>query len=421
MYMQRYPILLLASLLIWPLWLPAQALVGERRVKEFETDESWPYPYESVTDQAIPLAIAFKPVVQLDGGSFVQVWKSRKGGFRDRMLTAYNLFLEQSWETEVKLDREEDIIYLMHADTLVYLVSRAYDYGKKIHQARARAFGVESGVLQQDTIIWTIFGERDIDMMAVSSPDGEQVLLFHLYQDEPMRQVGITYGEVGWDDRAGFKARQAAHLNYLLLDRRLGTRAVGQFDLPVRKRLVVDCRPDDAGNVYVVQHERPRQLHVYQRRPGDTTQYHLAYDSFVKLEYLSDHQHAHLPALAASGQRLFVSMGVVQRRGRMRGTKAFRLIGFDFARQEVDVRREAEVTSTLLVAVQKQREAYDLRTLRRFEDYALRDILEMDDGSLWLMVQHTEAHNMRPVGSEFGPRVSHTVPISYEMEDLILF
>ena len=411
--------LILGLMLGWWTSLSAQALLGERRLKEVETQDTWPYPYDGINPQGMPLSIPFDPMVQIDEGTFAQIWKPRRGSFRDRKLTAYNLFLEQLWEASLELAREEEVLHLMAVDTLVVLLTTDYDYGQKVHTARARSYGAASGLLHQDTVVWTVFGERDADILLTPAPDGQRLLLYHFYQDQTLRQVNRYYDYVGWDDRPGYKARQAEHLSYLLLDQHFGEFSRGRFDLRTRKRLALDCRPDNAGNVYVTVHERPRQVHVYQRRPGDSTQYHLGYSDFVKLEYLNDERYTHLPPLAGADQRLYLSVAEVQRRGRMRGTRAFRVVCFDFAKGELDLSREAEVTSTLLVAVQKQREAYDLRPLRRFEDYALRDLIQMDDGSLWLLVQHTETHTVRTGGDPL--RADSPTRVQYELEDIILF
>lgn len=412
------PCLWLLSLLL-PLVLPAQALLGERRLKEHEANEVWPYPYDGFSLQGVQTFIPFDPLAATDPGHFVQLWKPRRGSYRDRRLTAYNLFLEQLWETELELGRNETILHFMPADTLVLLLSTEFDYSQKAHTARARTYGASSGQLYRDTIVWTVFGESDLEILFSPSPDGQQLLLYHYYQDKALRRVSRHYDHVHWDDRPGYKARHAEHLTYLLIDPQLTPQAQGTFDLRTRRRLVLDCRPDDAGHVYVTVHERPKQLHVYQRRRGDSTQRHLVYEDFVRLEYLTNDRYAHLPPLAGRGQRFYVSMGEVQRRGRMRGTRAFRVVCFDFARGEVDLRREAEVTSTLLVAVQKQREAFDLRPLRRFENYVLRDLIEMSDSSLWLITQHTEEHSIRTGGDPLRP--DSPTRTQYKMEDLILF
>ncbi|MCB0852507.1 MAG: hypothetical protein KDD63_09805, partial [Bacteroidetes bacterium] len=132
----------------------AQEVIGDLELKDFPTESPYIYPYEYVNYQSEHIYLAHIPALRINRGEFVHLWKSEKGNYRKRKLTKYNLFMEILWETEFKLDQEEDIFHFFrHKDQLIVL-TREYVFPSRTHWIKARVFSTEDGEQIKSLLLW---------------------------------------------------------------------------------------------------------------------------------------------------------------------------------------------------------------------------------------------------------------------------
>ena len=144
----------------------------------------------------------------------------------------------------------------------------------------------------------------------------------------------------------------------------------------------------------------------------------LEYEEFSDLKEIQEDYTTHFPPATGENERLYITLAERVLRGKRKGTKAFQIINFDFEKEEVDLTRKVEVTSTLLVSAEKQREKFGLRPLKRFDEYLIRDIVEMEDRSLWLITQKYQSTDYRSAAGR-----DQALRTSYEqnIEEMVLY
>ncbi|GAB4418010.1 MAG: hypothetical protein OHK0039_29070 [Bacteroidia bacterium] len=389
----RTSLCFLALLLAASAPLGAQRVLGEHKIRKFPTEDNDVYPYDYLRQPGTTLFALHDPCVQVGEGEYVHIWQPDRGFARERMMRKYDIFAEERWAIELELEREEEILHCYAVDTAVVLITTRFDFDKDQHLVYARTYDLETGEAAEPRILYLVNGKSDQEVLLALAPGGQHFLLYHFKSESPVQRVGLQYDRVMGDDQPGYRVVSARHVYFSFFDLSLELLDTGVLDLPTRHCVVQDCRPDSAGNVYVVVHERRQRLHVFQHRRADHSQQHLVHEDYVRAGELYDPYLTHQPPLAARGGRLYITQPTIRKQGRGRGLQRLDVLCFDFGAGRVDRSREVVINSTLLVAVQKQRALFGMRTLRHFDNYVVRGLVEMQDSSLWLITQRYEAFN----------------------------
>ncbi|MEZ4849519.1 MAG: hypothetical protein R3B93_13050 [Bacteroidia bacterium] len=396
-------------------FLKAQEVIGDLELKDFPTESPYIYPYEYVNYQSEHIYLAHIPALRINRGEFVHLWKSEKGNYRKRKLTKYNLFMEILWETEFKLDQEEDIFHFFrHKDQLIVL-TREYVFPSRTHWIKARVFSTEDGEQIKSLLLWNQEEKRENYIHFETSPDSSKLMLFQFRNENPRRRVRISSDHILRNEKEGYRHYNATEIRYITFNNDLSPADSGRVKIPNRKLISLHFQMDNQGNMYHTVLQKPKTLKVYQVKNGE--QKMLEYEDFAELKDIKEPYTTHLPPTVSDQERLYIAISDRVLRGKKKGTKAYQVINFDFAKDEVDLSRKIEINSTLLVNAEKQRESFGLRPLKRFDEYMLREIIEMDDKSLWLITQKYQGIDYHSTGRE------QTVRTIFEqvMEELILY
>ena len=387
--MKRYKKLfyLFALLLILPSSMWSQAVIGKEKVKDFPTEAPWIYPYESLDLHGNKIYLSHTPSLQISDGQFVHLWKPENGFSRERVLRKYNLLVEELWKLEFELEKDEEVIHMYKLDSNIVLLSVEVSNFNDYHLGRARIIEPDSGKIVQSEVLFRTELNKDQDLGFEISPDSSKFLFYYFQHENPNRGIRIYYDFVHWDEQPGFKASHVGNVPFLVFNRDLKEQYRGLIVMNNKKLVTLDCQIDNAGNVYVSSFEKPNQLQVRQYHAKRKEQSQLVYKNFVKYGELNIPFYTQLPALIGREEKLFITVADRLLKGRQRGTKAYRIVAFDFKAKEVDLTREVSINSSLLVQLEKQREEFGMRPLKRFDEFWIRDLIEMPDQSLWLVIQ----------------------------------
>ena len=380
-------IYLIALLLIFPCGLSAQAVIGKEKVKDFPTDAPWIYPYESLDLNGNKIYLAHTPTVQMSEGTFIHLWKPENGFNRERVIRKYNLLAEELWELELELEKDEEIFHMYKHEGNLVLLSAEVSSFNDYHLARSRIIEPDSGKIIQSDILFRHELNKDQDLGFEISPDSSKFLFYYFQHENPNRGVRIYYDFVHWDEQVGFKASHIRKIPFIVFGNDLTEKHKGTLTIENKKLVTLDCQVDNEGNVYALSFEKPNQLQVRQYHAKSKEVSKLVYKDFVKYSDLNIPFYTQFPALVGQDEKIYITVAERVLKGRRRGTKAYKIISFDFKSKEIDLSREVPINSSLLVQLEKQREEFGMRPLKRFDEFWIRDLIEMPDQSLWLVIQ----------------------------------
>ena len=87
------------------------------------------------------------------------------------------------------------------------------------------------------------------------------------------------------------------------------------------------------------------------QRTGEQNQ--LDFDGGPKYKDLTDPYYIQLPMVTGDQDRVYLTVAERVLKGRLRGTKSYQIVTFDFKSQAIDLSRKVEITSSLLVQIEK--------------------------------------------------------------------
>lgn len=384
--------------------LSAQELISSLELEDFEFEDEL-YPFSDFDRDGSAAYLDFEPVNLLEPGSFLQLWRKERKSGQKHYLTRYNLLLEEAWTVEMELDWQENILYLHHNEEEAVVITYEYDIMANAHVIRGRGFDLESGEASQQRLLWQYMGRSDQEVFFSLSPDKESLGFYHYARQKETRRVGIYYDYIRRDHKIGAKVFKPGKVVYQTFDQNLDLLQQAEFELPESKMTWLDAQIDNQGNFFLLGLLKPTLLNAFCYDVKTQQLSTLTYESFVERQKLNEAYYTHFPpTISQYGKRLYIAFAERQVRGKLKGTKAFQLISFDFEKGEVDLRRRIEVNSSLLVTLEKQREDFGVPPLRRFDGFMIQEIMEMPDQSLWLMTQKFEAlQYAASTQAEFGP------------------
>jgi hypothetical protein len=105
---------------------------------------------------------------------------------------------------------------------------------------------------------------------------------------------------------------------------------------------------------------------------------------------MTDPFDTHLPVEIGNFEKAYVTVADRERIGGKKQLRTLNLIAFDFKTGVVDVKRRVEVNSSLMVGVAKRKRAFGLKADKSFDNYLIKEIVEMPDQSVWLITQRYE-------------------------------
>lgn len=370
------------------LWLPAQDLLGTYKLEDFETDADELYPYEQWGPMGNADYLTHEPTLRLGDGSLAMLWKPDKINARKRRLSRFNLLLEESWTAAWQLDRNEYILGMVQQGDTVVVLTGEHEFFQQQHLIRARRWRMRDGQALTPKLLHVVQGRQYDEILFEAAPDGQGFVLYHLGHQRPNRRVGFSYRFLDSDQHLGYFAHRVRHVFFTVYDADLAFQRRDTLTLPDRRHTLLGCGLDQARNFYAFLFRRKGKIKVFCAPPDGSGQQMLSYDPDLRDVYDFEPEYrSHLtPALGQPG-RVWWAFADRKRRGRDRGIKRYQVALFDFNAGAVDLTRELPVTSALLVAAEKQREAYHLRPMKRFDEYRIMELFELPDSSVWLVTQ----------------------------------
>ncbi|MEM7655858.1 MAG: hypothetical protein AAF399_06995 [Bacteroidota bacterium] len=394
----------------------AQSVIGTTKLKRFPTEGFDIYPYDYLDQYGYSAFVAHDPAVRISDGEVVYLWHEERSGFRDRSLRKYNVLMELVWETELTLERQEEILHLYYQDTTIFVLVSQYQPFQNQHIVKAYRFGVESGEQYEQDEIWFLGGKDDRYPQFELAPNREEFLLYYFAPQNPNKRVSFFYDFIQRDERAGYRVTGAEQIHFARFNLELEKVQEGIILLGNKKLLTVGCQLDNEGNVYALSFLKPEMLKVFQYHAQSQEQRELELAEFVPILDLRDPYSTHLPAVLGRDERVLIARSKRKKKGKDKGTKGFQIIEFDFQNNRIDTSRNLVTTSTLQVLVEKERKDFGLRPAKRFDDYMIRDILELPDSSIWLVTQKYTflSSRSRPSSFDYGPT-------DQQMDELVLY
>ncbi|MEM7367128.1 MAG: hypothetical protein AAF587_00935 [Bacteroidota bacterium] len=394
-----------------------QAVVGEVKLKKYSTDGFELYPYDYLDPYGRSIYVLHDPSFKASEGEVVQIWQPERGSYRDRIMRKYNILMELMWETEIELERDEEILHFYQTDTTIVLLTSKSERSIDRYSVVAHKFGLESGKLFATNVWWMINSTDDHGLQFHLAKDQSRMLLYHFVHEKEHRNVSLYYDYIRRDDQAGYRATGVHRAHFVVLGKDGSKLSEGFLEPGNPKMTVLDCQTDRENNVYLTAYEKPEKIKVLQWNAQTKEQRELTYEVGIPFHELLDSYTTHLPPTIGLGEKVYLSFSERVKRGKAKGTKGFDIVCFDFMTYEVDTRRHLSINSTLQVLVEKQREEFGLKPVPRFDEFMIRDIVEMADSSLWLITQ--KYHSQSAPGANYAsPDIG---PADLKTEELILY
>ncbi len=412
-------ICLLALLLFFAANSIAQTIIGQHKLKDYSVvDEIYPYGWIEYAGDLY--ALASRPVIRLSESEFVYLWKPSFGA-KKRFLTCFNLLTEVQWETAFTVNRNEEIFHLFHEGDTIFTLGYRFRVNDKSHLIVVRKYDKVKGEFLGEEVIFHQNG-RENDLIGFDlSPDSSQLIVFHFEHEKNNKNPRNYLSYPFSDGQLGFRVSNASHLAYVAFDRAMKEIHKGKVELDAsfkNKTAVIDCQVGNDGAIYTTVFQEPSTLKIIHFESATSTQSELIYPNFS--EPFKDAPYAaHLPIVVGASGKAYAAHAD---REKLRGkwyTRGFQVVTFDFDQDTVTLVRKAEVGSGLQVQISKSREEASLRPVTVFDQYLIKEIIEMPDESVVLLTQKYESFNVRTAMNPNGL----AIPPAYQSlaEEVLLF
>lgn len=401
-------------------FLGAQSILNKVELKkEFDSGVNG-YPYD-VGGGYSPLAYAMHdPAIRLSEGEFAHIWNPSKGNFSKRTIVKYNILLEEMWRKEFELDHEEDIVHAFSNDTAIMVLTTKYYYLNNSYRLLLRTANIDSGYMSDSKVIHQCFGKSNQELMLSLSPDRQSILVYYFEPSKKTSRLRVYRDYLYTDESLGYKINGAKKVLFKRYDLHMNQLNEGEIILdllPKHKSMVFACQLDDKGNVYTSIFDKPSFMRVIMYDVKTQTQKSLSFDGFLDYWTEDDPYITHIPPVIGNHGKVYLAMADRMKLRRFWQTQSYEIVAFDFNAGVIDQTRKVETNSTLLVEVSKARQEFGMRPLKAFDKYLIKEIIEMPDESLWLVIQKYE-YDYRN-NNYFAP--SPLFATNYKIEELIFF
>ena len=369
----------------------AQEVIKEIELEDFYRENKL-YPYTITAPTGISIFKQHDPSLRISEAEFVHVIKPDNHKSELRALVKYNLLLEEVWKTEFELGDEETILHIFQSDGFIRVLTEEYRRQDKEHLVLVRSFDLAEGEERQIKIIQKVEGKWENTPIPVFSPNDSLLLVYHYWNNDNFRSPRFLFEYENTDDTPGFRALRATQINLKVFDLSLNEQMRDTIMLAKsskNKSSDFGCYLDNLGNIYHFSVSRNQQLKVRQIRADGSAERELNYDNFPKFWLEDEEDFTHFPPLISQGERVFIAIGQSKRNRGFGGRRVdnLQIICFDFKEEEVDLRRNVKVNSSIVVNVSKAREEAGLRPITKFNNYAIRELKELPDGGMLLIAQ----------------------------------
>lgn len=405
--------------MLLPAILHGQRLINSQKIKKFPTNDPIFYPYDTPGIGSEEVFVQHDPSIRLSDGSFIHIWEkswSRKGY---RELTHYNLFLEEVSTGELELEQDENIFYSYPEDTLLHLYTYEYVYSDQQHHIRHRQVGVSGTEILDTKTVWLSNGRYSEQVAPTLSPDSNLLLLYQPIGYKEGRNSYYLEDIVANYDQVLPRHTRTGGISFMVYD--LGQNCIQHADTIKwknrKKWILTGAGLDNQGNVYAGIYDRRNRFSAYEYNRDSASQSVMHYNELPDYRDLLDIYSGFRSIQAGKDRKAYITLTNRVKNGKLRGTKNFQVVCFDFGEGIVDLKRNVEITSGLKVQVGKIREDFGLKANKRFENYIITDLIELQDESIFLIVQ------------KYGLSTAHSIAIDFPRkgkyeeyaEEIILF
>ena len=383
--------------------LSAQTLIGEYKLKDYSVDDEI-YPYGWVEFGGDVYGLANRPAIRLSENDFVYLWKPSFGA-KKRMLSCFNLLTDLQWETEFELSRNEEVFHLYSFGDSIFTLSYHFRQEDKHHIITGKVFEKNEGKFVREKIVY-IYQGKENDLIGFDiSGDSSKTIIFHFEHESGNKRPRNLLNYPFSDGQLGFRVTNATHIRYSHLTPDLETVAEGSMAINAsqkEKSSIIDCQISNDGSIITTLFQEPSTLKTIRHDPNENTQEFLEYNGFTD-PFKDAPYAAHLPVSLGESGKIYAAHAD---RERLKGkwyTRGFQVVTFDFKNDSIDLSRRVRISSGLQVQVSKSREAASLRPVTEFDQYLLKEIVEMPDESVLLLTQKYESYSVRSHLNPSGP------------------
>jgi hypothetical protein len=369
--------------------------IGQFELKDASVErEIYPYGWMQYANDYF--AVGYRPSVKLSENEFAYLWKPELGA-RDRYLTAFDLLMEKKWETSFRLEIEENIFALYKEGEEIIALSYFYESKGGRHYINARSFAFQDGSLKKNRMLYSMPGRASQVIGYDFSADSSKIAIYHFLDDEDGNKVRNLLEYPSGDVGGGFKVSNTRRVAFCLYNRALDSLQHGIIPLESsirQKSSVIDGQIDDQGTLYFsvfthIHRKKPGRLEIIAYDPKTQERKALAFNRFPHPFREAPYGSMLPPYVGSQGKAYLAYAGRQRLRGRDY-TRYFQVVCFDFQASRIDTSRHLNITSTFQVQLGKNREEAGLKPEIIFDKYLMREMIEMEDGSLWLIAQKYE-------------------------------
>ena len=245
---------------LFPILLSGQNIIKEVELEDF-FEENEIYPFDFIHRSSPFFYKMHTPTYRLSENDFIMVWRADDFREEKRIIARYNLLLEEIWKLEFELRKEEEIEYIFHRDSLVYLLTIEYDFQAKEHRALARSFSLATGDEKNTEILFSRHGDWQDDLFITQSPNQERFLIYYYGHSDSRKTTRTYFDYIHPDGSLGQRTIRANYLSLKLIDSHLHTVARDSVSLPDPPKLrpvFFESLIDDAGRIYITYPSKTR-------------------------------------------------------------------------------------------------------------------------------------------------------------------
>ena len=353
-------------------------------------------PYDMLDMTGFMVFPRYDPVLTIGESDVVYLWRPEYAGLTRRMITRFNLFMEPVWEVEFDMEREEDIFYFSEKNDTLMVLTVLHESREKMQQVMVTYLEPDSGAVLRRETLATFFGGTEAPLFFTTSASKDRLLFFQLRRESGDRRVIYYTDYLNNRGELAFQARRMDEVLYSVFSpdlTLLDSRTIS-LDLD-KKAYLLDVTVDDAANLYFSSWDKPGRLQVEMISANGEERRTLATDEFPRPDRLRYLYETGFPPYVLEPGQVYIPMATRIERGKNRGIKRFELVHMDFTSQATDVSHEVNVTSSLLVALEKSREDINSRRMRYFDQFVIRDVHQTPGNKVWMVTQFFAHDNFR--------------------------